>query len=99
MKKNPGIQNLDKMDLEKIGQGASFMKNENSQTEKPKEVEKVGKRKGFLIYPHEALLEILKEGKKTGKLPVAIGPYFITAAKEKLIKDGFEKELREKGLL
>lgn len=93
MKKNAGMQNLTNLDFNKIGEKASF-------SEKEKKVIKTdGKKKGFIIYPHEALIELMKEGKEKGKLSTAIGPYFIAAAQEKLLRDGFERELREKGLL
>jgi len=93
MTKNAGIKNLGKLDLQRIGEKASF-------TENKKPVEKGDvKRKQFPIYPHPELLEILKSARARGKLSVSISPYIIMAIKEKLVRDGFEKELKESGLL
>lgn len=92
MTKNAGIKNLGKLDLQKIGERASF-------TENKKDLEKTNKKKkGFPIYPHPDLLDLLRESKEKGKLPAA-SSYFVMAAMEKLVRDGFEKQLREKGLM
>ena len=92
MKNNAGLRNLKDLNISKITDGAAFKQNDVI-------VKKAGKKKGFLIYPHEALLEVMRDAKKKGKLTGSIGLYFIGAAKEKLEKEGFEQELKEKGLL
>lgn len=93
MKQNIGIQNLNKLTLEKIGERAAF-----SQKEK-KVVEVKLKKKPIQIYPHQELLDLMRSSKKKGKLAVSVSSYFILAAMEKLVRDGYEKELRERGLL